>query len=142
MVAAGLRLARSRGYLLNENPLVWGYRNVWFEFTPSDATLLIPVAECDLDLMHDTFMSCFTTQKTASFPSPHHDGPFSDWARELQKNQMNTMRVLLGDSYFRDHLDDSVRISGGFIYLKAMYADHFLREVEELKSKFETKSNI
>ena len=29
--------------------------------------------------MHDTFMSCFTTQKAASFPSPHYDGPFSAW---------------------------------------------------------------
>ena len=26
----------------------------------------------DLDLMHDTFMECFTTQKAASFPSPQH----------------------------------------------------------------------
>ena len=57
-------------------PLIWGYRNVWFNFKPSDATLFIPVEEKNLDLMHDTFMACFTTQKAASFPSPHYGTPF------------------------------------------------------------------
>lgn len=60
--------------MLKKNPLVWGYRNVWFEFKPSQATLMIPVSASDLDLMHRTFMACFTTQKTAQFPSPHYDG--------------------------------------------------------------------
>jgi len=137
VVAAGLRLAMKD--LMNSNPIVWGYRNVWFEFTPSDATLLVPVLSSDLDLMHDTFMSCFATQKSASFPSPHHDGPFSDWARELQGNQGKSMKTLLGEDYVKNHLDERVRNCGGFVFIKAMYAQHFLSEVEELKSKLETK---
>ena len=35
---------------------------------------MIPESDEDLDLMHNTFMSCFTTQKNASFPSPHYNG--------------------------------------------------------------------
>jgi glucosamine-6-phosphate deaminase len=65
VVAAGLRVALARGDLLKP-PVVWGYRNVWFVFEPADATLLIPVSSKDLDLMHDTFMSCFTTQKASN----------------------------------------------------------------------------
>ena len=32
VVAAGLRLVLNRKELQDCNPLVWGYRNVWFEF--------------------------------------------------------------------------------------------------------------
>lgn len=137
VVAAGLRLVLQRGDLENYNPLVWGYRNVWFEFTPSDATVLVPVSSDDLDLMHDTFMSCFTTQKTASFPSPYYDGPFSAWARSIQKKQKRLMRILLGEEFFHNHTDPLIRSSGGFVFLKAMYAREFLKEVEELKNKLE-----
>ena len=140
VVAAGLRIAIERGDLVTmprKTPVVWGYRNVWFVFTPADATLFIPGSAEDLDLMHDTFMSCFTTQKQASFPSPHYDGPFSGWARALQRDQNRDLRVLLGEEFFTNHPDPRVRDSAGFVFIKAMYADRFLREVEDLKSKFE-----
>jgi len=140
VVAASLRIALARGDLVKEpNPLIWGYRNVWFEFTPGDATLMIPVSDDDLNLMHDTFMSSYTTQKKASFPSPYYDGPFSAWARQIQKRQHRLLRVLLGEAYFREHRNELVRKSAGFIFLKAMYADKFLVAVEELKSKLENK---
>ena len=76
VIAAGLKMAIGRGDLKNPNPMIWGYRNVWFVFAPWEATLMIPCYSKDLQLMHDTFMTCFTTQKEASFPSPHYDGPF------------------------------------------------------------------
>jgi len=99
VVAAGLRISKTRKDLANANPIVWGYRNVWFVFTPSDTTLMIPGSEADLDLMHDTFMSSFTTQKAASFPSPYYEGPFSAWARSLQREQKKILVTLLGKRY-------------------------------------------
>jgi 6-phosphogluconolactonase/glucosamine-6-phosphate isomerase/deaminase len=140
VVAAGLRIAIARGDLINPNPLVWGYRNVWFVFQPSEATLMIPGTAEDLDLMHDTFMSCFTTQKLASFPSPFYDGPFSAWARHLQWEHKETLECLLGKEYFETHDDKRVRESAGFVFLRAMHARVFLKEVEELKSKFEMQA--
>ena len=83
VVAAGLKIALEREDLENKDVLIWGYRNVWFVFPPSEATLMIPVSASDLDLMHKTFMACFITQKKASFPSPHYDGPFSAWSRQI-----------------------------------------------------------
>lgn len=137
VVAAGLRISKNRNDLAKANPIVWGYRNVWFVFTPSDTTLMIPGSAADLNLMHDTFMSSFTTQKAASFPSPYYEGPFSAWARSLQQDQKRMLVTLLGNDYFTNHYDERVRNADGFVFLKAMHADHFLREVEELKSKFE-----
>lgn len=137
VVAAGLKISLARGDLDNTNPMIWGYRNVWFVFEPSQATLLVPCSQADLDLMHDTFMSCFTTQKKASFPSPHYDGPFSAWARNIKQEQNRALHTMLGDHYFTHHANPRIRNSEGFIFLQAMHADKFLREVEELKSKFE-----
>jgi len=139
VVAAGLRISKERGDLsgMKPPPVIWGYRNVWFVFHPADATLFIPGSQDDLDLMHDTFMSCFTTQKAASFPSPYYDGPFSGWARQLQKEQCDDLRTLLGEEYFKTHPDARIRNCSGFVFIKAMHLDRFLQEVEDLKSKFE-----
>ena len=139
VVAAGLRVAIARKDLIQcRNPIVWGYRNVWFEFTPSDATIMIPGTAADLQLMHEVFMASYTTQKAASFPSPYYDGPFSAWARQLLMKQHTMMKVLLGDKFFTEHEDHRIRGSAGFVFIKAMYADHFLREVEDLRQKFES----
>lgn len=141
VVAAGLRVSIARNdFPLNKSPCVWGYRNVWFEFTPSDATLMMPCSATDLQLMHDTFMASYTTQKAASFPSPHYDGPFSAWARQLLMKQCTMLRTMLGDRFFADHPDPRIRNAAGFVFIKAMNADHFLREVEELRNKFENLS--
>jgi glucosamine-6-phosphate deaminase len=137
IVADGIRVSLERGDLRDNKLLVWGYRNVWFVFSPSDATLLMPVSESDLNLMHDTFMACFTTQKDASFPSPLYDGPFSAWSRHLQKVQKKDLAVLLGEKYFQDHPDPRVQAAAGFVFIKAMPVDQFLQEVQGLKSKIE-----
>ena len=120
----------------NPDVLVWGYRNVWFVFPPSQATLMIPCSESDLNLMHDTFMSCFTTQKNASFPSPYYDGPFSAWARQIQRNR-EMLEILLGEELFKNRKNSKVRDSQGLIFIQAMDVITFLDEVQELKSKFE-----
>jgi glucosamine-6-phosphate deaminase len=137
VVAAGLRVSLARKDLINPNPMIWGYRNVWFIFTPSEATIMVPCSSADLDLMHDTFMHCFTTQKTASYPSPHYDGSFSALSRHLQIQHRQTLGTLLGEEFFEAHSDPRVRNAAGFILIKAMFAETFLREVEELKNKFE-----
>jgi hypothetical protein len=99
--------------------------------------LLMPVSESDLDLMHDTFMGCFTTQKDASYPSPLYDGPFSAWSRHLQKVQKKDLAVLLGEKYLQEHPDPRVQAATGFVFIKAMPVDQFLQEVQGLKSNIE-----
>ena len=138
IVAEGIRVALERGDISNAiDFVVWGYRNVWFTFTPSEATLLMPVTQADLDLMDDTFMNCFTTQKDASFPSPLYDGPFSAWSRHLQQQQYLDMQTLLGEEYLQSHPDRRVQEAAGFVFVQAMTVDRFLKEVDGLKSTIE-----
>ena len=49
---------------------IWGYRNVWYRFHPSEANLFVPVSLGELNVMNDAFLACFLTQKNASFPAP------------------------------------------------------------------------
>ena len=44
---------------------------------------------------------------------------------------------ILGAEYFQNHLNERIRNCGGFVFIKAMYAEKFLQEVEQLRSKFE-----
>ena len=134
IVAAGLKMTRDNSQIKSD-PIIWGYRNVWFMFTPSDATIMIPGSESDLNLMHDTFMSCFTTQKNASFPSPSYEGPFSAWANSIQREQRKNLGILIGEDWFQNHDVDAIRNSAGFVYLKAMMSSVFLSEVDDLRVK-------
>lgn len=44
---------------------------------------------------------------------------------------------MLGEEFFQSHEDARVRESEGFVFVKAMYASDFLKEVEVLKSRLE-----
>src|SRR3989339_8897 len=54
---------------------VWGYRNVWFRFHPSEADIFVPVSMNSLAIMRTAFIDCFGSQRSASFPSYEYDGP-------------------------------------------------------------------
>lgn len=62
VVAQALRMAP---YADAQNVTVWGYRNVWFRFHPSEASVMAPVDDQGLAEMDDAFISCFSTQKVS-----------------------------------------------------------------------------
>ena len=66
---------------------IWGYRNVWYRFKPSEADVILPVSLNTMSLLHASFMNCFGSQSAASFPSHEHDGPFSELAQKIQVGQ-------------------------------------------------------
>ncbi|HID95366.1 MAG TPA: glucosamine-6-phosphate deaminase, partial [Candidatus Latescibacteria bacterium] len=55
---------------------VWGYRNVWYRFHPSEADIFVPVSLNSLAILESAFMNAFGSQRDASFPSYEYDGPF------------------------------------------------------------------
>lgn len=133
-------LKKSVNYMKEENLLnikVWGYRNVWYNFNPSFSTIFIPVTLKHINLMHKVFLSSFTTQKNASFPSPYFNGAFSLIAKKFQILQLEKLKVLLGNDYFENHPNNLVRNAEGFIFIKSMMLDTFLSQVAELKKSFE-----
>ena len=123
----------------NTNIRVWGYRNVWYRYRPSEAELLIPVSLNSLSLLHTAFMNCFGSQSAASFPSYEHDGPFSELAQQIQVGQYDMMKTCLGHSYFQKHPHPRMRASRGMIFLKEMELAEFYEKVRELKKLTEAK---
>jgi len=118
-------------------PRVWGYRNVWYKFAPSEASLVFPVSLGDLAVLRDCFDVAFATQREASFPAPDYDGPFSHWAQMIQADQGRMLRVLLGAAYFRNHTDPRVRAARGFVFVKEMTLDDLAGYARALSSATE-----
>ena len=118
---------------------VWGYRNVWYRFRPSEADLMVPVSLNSLSLLHTAFMNCFGSQSAASFPSYEHDGPFSQLAQRIQVGQYDMLKSCLGHDFFHKHPHPRLRAARGLIFLKDMGLAEFYAKVRELKKLTEAK---
>jgi glucosamine-6-phosphate deaminase len=112
---------------------VWGYRNVWYRFKPSEADVIIPVSLNTLSLMHTAFMNCFGSQSAASFPSYEHDGPFSELAQKIFVKQYAIVKTCLGKDFFQKHPHPRIRATRGLLFLKDMELANFYQKVRELK---------
>ena len=119
------------------NLQVWGYRNVWFRFHPSEANLYIPVTHNTRAILNDAFLNAFTSQRDASFPSYEYNGPFSGLAQKIQVEQYQKMKILLGRDYFYQNPDSRIRSTRGFVFLKIMELDEFYERSMELRKTTE-----
>ena len=118
---------------------VWGYRNVWYRFRPSEADLMVPVSLNSLSLLHTAFMNCFGSQSAASFPSYEYDGPFSELAQQIQVGQYDMIKTCLGNDFFQRHAHPRLRSARGMIFLKEMDLQEFYEKVRELKKITEAR---
>jgi glucosamine-6-phosphate deaminase len=116
---------------------VWGYRNVWYRFHPSEATAFIPVTLNTFAIMQNAFMNCFGSQAEASFPSYEYDGPFSYLAQQIQVEQYQMLKTILGQSFFYNSPDSRTRSTRGLIFLKKMNLEEFFKHSAELKKSAE-----
>ncbi len=118
---------------------VWGYRNVWYRFDPSEADIFVPVTLCMFSVMHGAFMNAFMSQRNASFPSYEHDGPFSELAQQIQVEQYQKIKTCLGREWFYNHPSPLIRATRGFVFLKEMDPEDFYQSCRELKDFIESK---
>jgi glucosamine-6-phosphate deaminase len=121
------------------NLRIWGYRNVWFRFDPSEANVFVPVTLAMFSVMHDAFMNSFITQKDASFPSYEYDGPFSQLAQRIQVEQYQKIKVCLGREWFYNHPNALIRATRGLVFLRDMSPDEFLSSCRELRKSVENR---
>jgi len=112
---------------------VWGYRNVWFRFHPSEADIFVPVSMNSLAIMRSAFMECFGSQRAASFPSYEYDGPFSDLAQKIMVEQYSVIKTCLGRDYFLSHQVARIRATRGMVFLKTMTPEQFFTHAQSLK---------
>ena len=118
---------------------IWGYRNVWYRFHPSEANLFVPVSLNMFSIMHSAFMNSFISQKDASFPSYEHDGPFSELAQKIQVDQYQKIKICLGREWFYEHPSPLIRATRGLVFLKEMSLPEFYQSSRELRKALENE---
>lgn len=121
------------------NLKIWGYRNVWFRFHPSDAEVIAPVSLTAMALMDSAFKNCYLSQVNAPFPSYLLDGKFSDLARKIWVEQLKEIQLLLGKDFFYENPLPLLRASHGMIYFREMSVEVFLKQARELEKTMEGK---
>ncbi len=119
------------------NITVLGYRNVWYRFHPSEASLFVPVSLNMLTLQHYSFMNTYISQKEASFPSHEHKGPFTELSQRIQVQQYEMLSTALGRDYFYEHESALIRCTRGFAFVRTMGLDEFYSFSRELKRRAE-----
>lgn len=116
---------------------VWGYRNVWYRFHPSEANVYVPVSLNMLSVMESAFLNTFVSQKEASFPSFEHDGPFCELAQSIQVDQYQMLKTCLGRAWFAEHASPLIRGARGFVYLREMDMNEFRQTARCLRKAAE-----
>ena len=112
---------------------VIGYRNIWYRFHPAEANIFVPVSLNMFSLQSNAFLNSFMPQKSASFPSSLHDGPFSALAQEIQVEQYQALKTCLGREFFNSHKTALMRATRGMVFLKRMRLEEFYKYSRELK---------
>jgi len=130
----------TRRYVLKDpsrDPRIWGYRNVWYRFHPSEANVYVPVSLNMFSIMESAFLNTFVSQKAASFPSPDHDGPFCELAQKIQVEQYQVLKTCLGREWFAEHPSALLRGARGFVFLREMGLEEFSRTARRLQEMAE-----
>lgn len=120
-----------------KHPKVWGYRNIWYRFHPSDANIYVPVSMNSLAIMKSAFDICFSSQKSASFPSYEYDGPFSELAQKIMVEQSGFLKKVMGRDFFGASEFARIRASRGLNFVREMSFDEFLAQSHILRQLME-----
>lgn len=118
---------------------VWGYRNVWYRFHPSEANIYVPVSLNMFSVMQSAFMNTFLSQKDASFPSYEHDGPFSELGQKIQVEQYQKIKICLGKEWFYENPSALIRATRGLVFLNELTLDQFYQNSRSLKKLVENR---
>jgi glucosamine-6-phosphate deaminase len=116
---------------------VLGYRNVWYRFHPSEASLYIPVSLNMFSIMENSFLNTFVSQRDASFPSHEHDGPFCELAQHIQVHQYQMIKTCLGREWFAEHPSALIRATRGLVFLREMSVAEFGLTARQLRETAE-----
>ncbi len=119
------------------NLKIWGYRNVWYQFHPAEATHIVPVSLSAMGIMDNTFTNCYLSQVDASFPSYQYDGKFSDLAQKIWVEQLRRVQLLLGKPFFYQNESPRLRTTHGLLFFKEMSLEEFLTHARELEHAME-----
>ena len=115
------------------NLKIWGYRNVWYRFLPSEATHIVPVSLNAMSVFDNAFCNCYASQVHADFPSYMLDGKFSDLAKIIWVDQLSKVQHVLGKPFFYQNPSPRLRTTHGLLFFKEMNVEEFLQSARELQ---------
>ncbi|MDD2197282.1 MAG: hypothetical protein PHE03_05200 [Bacteroidales bacterium] len=121
---------------------IWGYRNVWHRFHPSEASHIVPVSLNAMSIMDSTYTNSYRSQVDASFPSYMLDGKFSDLSMQIWVEQLQAIQLLLGKPFFYQNESPRLRTTHGLLYFKEMTVNDFLEHARELEKSMEGSISI
>ncbi len=116
---------------------IWGYRNVWYQFHPAEATHIVPVSLNAMGVLSNAFANCYLSQVDASFPSYQLDGQFSQLSKQIWVDQLKQIQLLLGKPYFYENPSPRLRTTHGLLYFREMDITTFLASARELEKSME-----
>ncbi len=120
-----------------EDLRIIGYRNVWYQFHPAEADVIVPVSLNSLAILEDAFTDCYLSQVDASFPSYRYNGKFSTLAQKIWIEQMKHIQLLLGKNFFYENKNPKLRAAHGLVFYKEMDTDTFLSYARHLEKSVE-----
>ena len=119
------------------NLRIWGYRNVWYKYHPSEVSHIVPVSLNDISAFNEAFANCYLSQVDASFPSYKLDGKFSTLAQSIWVEQLKNVQLLLGKPFFFQNPSPVLRATHGLVFLKEMTVEEFLAHARELEKSMQ-----
>ncbi len=134
-IAEALRLWKKEKDISNIK--IWGYRNVWYRFHPSEADIIVPVSLNGMAILRESFLKCYLSQKSASFPSYELDGTFNDLSQKIWCNQLHDLQLLLGKNYFYENDHPQIRAAHGIVLMRELSVDEFLKQARRLEKSTE-----
>jgi len=112
---------------------IWGYRNVWHRFHPSEANMYVPVSINSMAIVNYIFKTCYLTQRDASFPSYEHEGPFSELVQRILVEQFKMLRTALGPEFWYQHDTPRLRATKGILFMRSMTFDELHASARSLR---------
>jgi len=120
-----------------EDLVVWGYRNVWFRFQPSEVSTIIPVSLQTISTLNHMFLQCFESQRDAEFPAYEIQGPFCAMSQKVQVEQYDMLETCLGYEWFHNHTSPLIRATRGLVFLREMSLPELREESSALRQQAE-----
>ena len=99
----------------------------------AEADIIVPVSLNSMASLRDTFLTCYLSQKNASFPSYELDGPFCDLVQKIWVEQIQTLQLVLGRDYWYQNSHPRLRAAHGALFLKELNVEEFLRVARRLE---------
>ena len=95
--------------------------------------MYVPVSINSMAVINYIFKTCYLTQRDASFPSPEHEGPFSELVQRILVEQFQMLRTALGPEFWYRHDTPRLRATQGILFMRNMTFDELKASARSLR---------